>query len=285
MKKTIYLPIIKTIELMTMDEFSYYLAGLIEADGCFKRDALTIKFQLEDFALAKSICCKLNLDSKVHLQDVRLEKHPSQCYRFIVYKGKIAHILQVINGKFVTPYKVQQLKTFNYARYLPKTQTILSPNTKNFKGFWLSGFFDGDGSTSIYIEDTPKKRLFKCIMSISQSGSPCYILDLYGKQFNLNVISLTRKKVNPNARSEFCVRTEGIQKLQTLLDFFEVYPLQAVKRIQLHFLKQALGLYKKKAHLTVEEQFKFQKWRRLIRRVTLESQERQTYALKPLSCL
>lgn len=77
MKKTIYLPIIKTIELMTMNEFSYYLAKLIEADGCFRRDALIIKFQLEDFALAKSICCKLNLDSKVHLQDVRLEKHPA----------------------------------------------------------------------------------------------------------------------------------------------------------------------------------------------------------------
>ena len=122
-------------------------------------------------------------------------------------------------------------------------------------------------------------------MSISQSGSPCYILDPYGKQFNRMLFRSHEKKVNPNACPEFCVRTDDIQKLQTVLDFFLVYPLQGVKRIQLHFLKQALGLYKKKAHLTVEGQFKFHKRQRLIRRITLESQERQTYALKPLSCL
>lgn len=51
-----------------------------------------------------------------------LKHYPKQCYRFIVYRGKIAPILKPVNGKFVTPYKMQQPKTFNDARYLPKTQ-------------------------------------------------------------------------------------------------------------------------------------------------------------------
>jgi hypothetical protein len=91
-------------------EFGYYLAGLIEGDGNFGKDRLEIIFHENDISLAYYIKKRIGYGN---------------IYKFLcedkkTYKYSLDHIiglkkvLELINGKFLTKNKFEQLKKHSY---------------------------------------------------------------------------------------------------------------------------------------------------------------------------
>ena len=84
----------------TREDQGYYLAGLIEGDGCFSADRLRIIFHLKDFKVAQNLQTCLGFGQIYRLKN-------QQCVEFrIGTKAGLKYLLNLINGKFVGSEKI-----------------------------------------------------------------------------------------------------------------------------------------------------------------------------------
>jgi len=239
---------------MTNDEFGEYLAGLIEADGCFDRGCCEIVFQYTDFALAVAICKRLGLDPEKHVRDAR--KNKRNCYRFLVARGSCGSILKATNGKFVAPYKVAQIKKFGYDTYL--NISVKNASLSNYTGFWLTGFIEGDGTICINSNRS-------CHLGIGQSSLE--ILELVASKFRLNVCTRAPCKRSSKRKLQSTVATSGKEKLRLFFDHFDKFPLQGTKGVKMLFFYEAYKVRIKKKHLTAQGRILFEIYQDHIHRV------------------
>ena len=120
-------------------DLAYYLAGLIESDGCFSRNKLEIVYHIKDLQAAYRLRTYLGYGS--------VYKHSSKkAIRFTIScKAGLRRVVNLCNGKFVTESKINQLIQHNYETKLGLT--ILPPTgVLNLNNSWLAGFIDADGS-------------------------------------------------------------------------------------------------------------------------------------------
>jgi hypothetical protein len=150
----------------------YYLAGLIEGDGCFSRNKLEIIYHI------KSAAYKLR-----DLLGYRgVYKHSSRkAVRFAISsKAGLTRVVNLCNGKFVTDSKVNQLIRHNYETRLGLA--ILPPSgVLSLNNSWLAGFIDADGSLGIFL--APNKthtRLLSVRLEVKFSQKDHNILYLIG---------------------------------------------------------------------------------------------------------
>ena len=95
---------------LTDSNFGYFLAGLIEGDGWFGKKQLHIIFSEKDIALAYFIKKRIGYG---HVYKIKNKK----AVRYICKDKKgLLLILSLINGKFVSTHKFDQLVKHNYAQ-------------------------------------------------------------------------------------------------------------------------------------------------------------------------
>jgi hypothetical protein len=114
--------LIKHSKPKTDEEFGYYLAGLIECYGYFGDHRFEIAFNKEDAFLAYYIKKRIGYGSVLSLKNKN-----SIRYVLIHYEG-LKKVLNLVNGKFLTDKKINQLLTHKYDSKF--NLTILS--TANF---------------------------------------------------------------------------------------------------------------------------------------------------------
>nr|AOC61660.1 putative LAGLIDADG homing endonuclease [Gloeotilopsis planctonica] len=98
-------------------------------------------------------------------------------------KKRRKRVLHLTNGKFVGPFKINQLQKHGYEKILnikilPATQLI------SFANAWLAGFFEADGSINITIRNRSKTSLKKRTdVSISFAQKDPFLLSIIAALF------------------------------------------------------------------------------------------------------
>jgi hypothetical protein len=103
----------------TDEEFGYYLAGLIEGDGYFGDHRFEIAFHKEDAFLAYYIKKRIGYGSVLKLKN-------KNSVRYVLRHSEgLKRVLELVNGKFLTDKKINQILTHKYDSKF--NLTILSP--------------------------------------------------------------------------------------------------------------------------------------------------------------
>lgn len=165
---------------LVRSDFSYYLAGLIEGDGCInvpKKQrsvkgkklycSIEICFNLRDFPLCMLIQQKLKCGS------IHRKAHSNAYILTINNMAGVLHVIHLINGVLRTPkiytfhalidfVNTYQIETQNqYIHKLPIDETPFSQNA------WFAGFLQADGC--FYIRITIKKLNVKVGFYLEQA--------------------------------------------------------------------------------------------------------------------
>lgn len=199
-------------------EFGYFLSGLIEGDGWFGLNQLHIIFSDRDVSLAYLIKKRIGYGNIYKIKD-------KKAFRYIC-KNKIGllYILSLINGKFVTKNKYEQLIKHNYEKifnlkFLPPSYNISLDN------FWLSGFTQADGCFYISIV---KSKTHKTGFSVR--------LEFSIKQNDITPLKLLFSKLNRGNLSQYnsgiwCYKSSGFKTAWCLINYFDTFNLFGGKYI------------------------------------------------------
>ena len=104
------------INTMSDEDFGDYMAGLIEGDGCFKAAGLGLEFDILDYPLALMIAVRLGANLEKHLKyRDPTQRHPNgqkAVIAFFFREDTVSFntLYDLVNGRFVGPFKVQQLE-------------------------------------------------------------------------------------------------------------------------------------------------------------------------------
>lgn len=145
-----------------LEEFGYYLAGLLDADGYISKEGyISITFHERELSVAYYI-------KKVIGYGSILKQKNSKSYRYrCCAKDKVKPITVMIRDKLRSPTRITQ---FN-ERLAPKINSQpTKPDTSSLKeSHWLAGFIQGDGSFQIKINNrgTSKEQVM-AVIQISQ---------------------------------------------------------------------------------------------------------------------
>lgn len=242
-----------TKELLVEDlHFGYYLAGLIEGDGCFERNRLTICYHEKDVAAAYW------LKKRIGFGQVNKVKGKRAFNYHLTKPEGIKYVLTITNGKFVTDYKINQLIKYNYEK---KYGVVIQPKNSNpdlKNNYWLSGFMDADGSFLIYILKRPKKRYPETRLKIKIAQKENDILQEIYNTFS-GYLAHTK-------RGEWQYDSISYQVASEFIQYFDSFSLVSTKYIEYIQWRDCYRLVLKKEHLSENGLIKIQKLKDSIER-------------------
>jgi hypothetical protein len=224
------------------------LAGLIEGDGSFSTgNRLRITFHLKDRYLAEKLKKSIGFGNIQKPYKVAIDL-------LIASKKGLQRIITLTNGKFIGPFKINQLLKHGYEEKL--MVKILPPaNNVSFKNAWLAGFFDADGSAQIHVKNSINSRLGKRTeLELSFGQKDRLLLDLIAclfenkKVYQDNSKATSLKKAYQGHKLMFSSKIQ----LPILFNYFEQFHLQGRKYGQVLKVKQCYELMVEKKHLTKE---------------------------------
>jgi hypothetical protein len=197
---------------LTDQEFGYFLAGLIEGDGWFGFNQLDIIFSDRDVSLAYLIKKRIGYGNVYKIKD-------KKAFRYICKnKTGLSIILSLINGKFVSRFKYEQLikhnynKTFNY-KILPPSKAI------SFDNYWLAGFTQADGCFHISIvKSKTHKTGFSVRLEFSIKQNDDVPLKLLNSKLNMGNLSQYSSGI-------WCYKSTGYKTSALLIDYFDTFNL------------------------------------------------------------
>lgn len=242
----------------TDEEFGYYLAGLIEGDGYFGENRLEIIFHLEDASLAYMIKKYIGYGSIYKIKNKKVLK-----YSLRHSKG-ISNILSIVNGKFITDNKINQLKKNNYEEKY-KIKILPATNIDLMTNHWLAGYTDADGCFKITIKNSSTNKLKKCVqLEFEIKEKKEKILKEIKEKFSGNIYYNSKKEIY-NYRS-----TSKITNNQ-LINYFDKFNLNSKKYIEYFKWRKVYRMILRKEHLTLCGLKKIYKIKRNFRDYTLNS--------------
>jgi len=200
------------------EELGYFLAGLIEGDGWFGKKELHIIFSESDVSLAYFIKKRVGHGNVYNIKN-------KKAVRYICKNQKgLSLILSLINGKFVSKYKYEQLIKHNYNQDF--NLEILPPlNQLSLDNYWLAGFTQADGCFHISV---PKSKTHKTGYSVrleySLKQNDCLPLKLLYNYINMGNISQYSSGI-------WCYKSSGFKTAACLIDYFDKYNLFAGKYV------------------------------------------------------
>ena len=203
---------------LTDQEFGYFLAGLIEGDGWFGLNELHIIFSERDISLAYLIKKRIGYGNVYKIKD-------KNAVRYICKnKTGLSIILSLINGKFVSRFKYEQLIKHNYNKNF--NFEILPPsNIISLDNYWLAGFTQADGCFYISIV---KSKTHKTGFSVR--------LEFSIKQNDVLPLKLLYTKLNMGNLSQYssgiwCYKSSGYKTAALLIDYFDTFNVFAGKYV------------------------------------------------------
>ena len=209
-----------------LQNFYYWLAGLIDGDGCYVLDKGKYPF-IDVSAHTVDIKNLYHIKRKFggSVKAVKNEK----CVRYNLYeKKRIIHFIHSINGKHRLPKRINQF-TKCYKNFNSRIDNLFlfrEPNKIPLnKTAWLCGFFEADGGFAI------NKNDFNQRITITQIDKRV-LIDI--PQYLGGTIS----KNNSNNRYQYqCASKEDLKKW---FKYFQQFPLKGSKAIELVQFKRIL---------------------------------------------
>ena len=201
---------------LTNEEFGYFLAGLIEGDGWFGDKQLHIIFAEQDTSLAYYLKKRIGYGNVYKMKD-------KKAVRYICKKTKgLSIIISLINGKFVSNYKIDQLIKHNYSKNF--NIDILPASRKlDLNNYWLAGFTQADGCFHI---SAIKSKIHKTGYSVRLE----YSLKQNDKlPLNLLYDNLKTGSISQYSSGIWCYKSTGFKTAVSLINYFDKFNLFAGK--------------------------------------------------------
>jgi LAGLIDADG endonuclease len=245
LKKYEYVP--KHKRPLNDEEFGYYLAGLIEGDGYIGKRSIEISFHVSDKSLAHYI------KKKIGFGNITKYSHTDKAVRFSIWnKEGINRVLNLVNGKFFTSIKINQIRRYKYLNELNLNilPSILERynNDKSkqvewlLNNYWLCGFTDADGSFTIHLSYSKTHKLDKNLKLeykiVQKEGDTLLILkEAFGGHIYFD------GSVHRYIFASF-------KEQHNIIDYFNRYPLNSSKYLRYLKWRKCYKLYLERQHLT-----------------------------------
>ena len=221
-------------------KFNQWLAGLIDADGCFQLSkkgyaSLEITMDIRDehaLQIVKNVYGgSIKLRSGAHALRYRLH-----------HKLGLLKLINDVNGEIRNSHRLVQLNKICYKYGL----VLIYPDKLTFDNAWLSGFFDGDGTVSINKTNT------QLSISVSQKTSELLqpLIELYGGNLYID-------RSSSQAFKWYITKREDILKL---IDYFKLYTPKSAKKNRLYLIPKYYELKDLKAHKALAGTFLEKSW-------------------------
>ena len=241
----------------TDEEFKYYLAGLVEADGSImvskgkrgdgsklsnkNKGYIVISFHLKDEPTAQYIKQRLGFGSIV--------KQGNKKAVSLIIQGRhcLLKVVNLINGKLRTN-KIEQLhKLIDHLNKCNK-KTVADKFKLDFSSLlinhWLAGFLDGDGSISTKLLKRKFSSRWNVIMSLTVDQKTRDVLDLIYSAFS-GVVSYRESQDTYSYR---VARRASILKIIRYLDHYHLLS----KWLEYQIWRKIYLLVQQGAHKTEE---------------------------------
>lgn len=219
-------------------QLGYYLAGLIEGDGYFGPTKLEIAYHMKDKSAAYLLRSRLGFGQIYNYSAGR------QAVRFVISNKKgLKYVLDLVNGKFVSPLKVNQLIKHGYA--LRFNMAILPPlKSVTFDNHWLAGFLDADGSLGIFIVASDTHKHGKCArLEVKISQKDYLSVSLIGSMFKVNKI------YQDKTDQIYKLNHTGASRIKLIVGYLDQYHLQTMKYTQYTIFRRCARFIQNKKHL------------------------------------
>ena len=203
---------------LTDSNFGYFLAGLIEGDGWFGKKQLHIIFSEKDIPLAYFIKKRIGCGNVYKIKN-------KKAVRYICKDKKgLLLILSLINGKFVSTHKFDQLVKHNYAQDF--NIKILPPLKKlSLDNYWLAGFSQADGCFYIsVVKSKTHKTGYSVRLEYSLKQNDNLPLKLLYDLLQMGNLSQYTSGI-------WCYKSSGYKTAACLINYFDKYNLFAGKYI------------------------------------------------------
>ena len=215
---------------MTHENFGFYLAGLIEGDGNFysrqRNDSPLIKYSLTIAFHKRDEFTAIQIKNRLAQGTYVYSSTKSNCIRLEFQNLSLEKFFNLVNGKFVGPYKINQMKYDNFDKKFGKLKPNLSK--VNLCNAWLAEFFDADGTVNIFVRKNKKMKAgVLCSVEFSLSQKNPFLLEAINASFpnQKKIYKITRK----DGRIYFKLRFFNQQELKIIFLYFKNQPLLTKK--------------------------------------------------------
>jgi len=241
------------------NNFSSYLAGLIEGDGSIivpkserslkgklNYPSIQITFNLRDFPLALIIQQKLKHGSLSRKKGVN-------AYILTInnFEGLLL-IVNIINGYMRTPKINALFKLIDWLnnRFNIEIEKLNLDNSFIGSNSWLAGFIDADGHFSVRTTINSVYPKIECKFELTQRQ-----ID-QNKQSNYSFLSIIANFLNTTVKEiritkpkpEYRVRTVNVKGNLILIDYLDKFPLYSSKILNYNDWVKVFGYFKIKEH-------------------------------------
>ena len=235
----------------TNEEFGYYLAGLIEGDGFIGKRSIEIAFHISDISLAYF------LKKKLGFGNITKYSHTKNAVRYTVWNREgILKILNLVNGKFVSKYKNDQISNyilhnkinFNILVSISEkySDNVLKQKNWILNNHWLCGFTDADGSFTIHLSKSNTHKLgysLKLEYKVVQKHEEILFLlkETFGGFYYYDKVGLVYR-----------YRFASLKEQNKVIDYFDKYQLNSSKYIRYLKWRKCYRLYLERQHLEIK---------------------------------
>ena len=228
------------------ESFGYWIAGLMESDGCFGKSQWTITAEIRDWAMLENIAALIG--GKVYAI-----KGTNGCELRVFRQKDITLLFHLCIGKLRDPRKqFMMLRILNSTPSLSYLLEAVLPvdESKNLhKTHWLSGFTTGDGCFLVLarliqtIFGRPAYRRVQLRLEVTQKKR--FLLDQISEAFGGNV------HYKPTTDS-YSYHSSSIGVATKLVNYFDNYSLCGMKFVNYQKWRSVWTLMLSKQHLTDE---------------------------------
>lgn len=196
---------------LNKEDFGYFLAGLIEGNGGFRKKELHIIFAEHDVSLA------YNIKKKIGYGKVSNIKGKKQVKYICNHSTGISLILSYINGKFVSKYKYEELINHSYNDEF--NFNILPPlNKLSLDNYWLAGFTQTNGG--FFINVLLNSEIEKTGYSVKLEYSLKHRDDL---PLNLLYLILKNGDISQSMSGISCYKSTDFKTAANLINYFDKF--------------------------------------------------------------
>lgn len=222
------------------EEFGYYLAGLIEGYGSISSNKIEIVFHIWDISLAYYLKKRIGFGNIYHIKNELAVKY------VISNKEGIIKIINLINGKFYSNYKINYMIKHNYEdKYNFKLLPLLDPKLKPLdKNHFLAGFSDADSCFDIKILKSLTHKLGKnVVLNYRIKQKDTTIINILKETFQGNISYFKTEDIS-------CYNSTSFKNIPKLITYFDKYSLLSTKFINYIKWRKTFKLIINKEHLT-----------------------------------
>ena len=229
------------------DELGYYLAGLIEGDGCFSDRRLEIVFHENDKPLAYWLKLQIGYGSVVKGKAKKVVKY------VLRHGAGLTRVLQLTNRKYRTQHKLDQLVKHGYESRFGVQVSTEHDTSCLTSNHWLAGFTDADGCFFISIVESQTHKCGKgvrCEYKITQKYPE--VLELVRGVFGGSISSsfqtgTVADKIDPMSS----YNSNSLKNAVHVISYFDRFHCQAPSKLIAYFKwRKIFRIIQRKEHLT-----------------------------------